>query len=304
MSMHLAYTWTDVFAVRPLTGNQLCTFDAPADLSPALMAQVTRELAQSETTFLQAPRSPEADVRVRIFLPTGSSAVEIPFAGHPLLGSACVHAMRRGAAGLVRLETDARIIPVMVTELSGATSTWEARMRQPLPRLVRQIAHSGALAEALGLTLEEMRTDLPVEAVDNGMQTVLIPAISVAAVQRAQPDLAALRALLARDGLCTLLFAPGGLEPGADVHCRVFSPFDLVTEDPATGSANGPLGEYLVRHGAAPGPLVQSEQGYAIGRPSRIVIEVERVGGATTAVYVSGQVYVMGKGAFTIDASL
>lgn len=300
--MHLTYTWTDVFAVRPLTGNQLCTFDAPAALSPALMAQVTRELAQSESTFLQAPQSSGADVRVRIFVPTGSGAVEIPFAGHPLLGSAAVYAARRGAAGLVRLETGVGIIPVTVTELPGPAPTWAARMRQPLPRLVQQIARSGALAEALGLTLDELRTDLPVEAVDNGMRIVLIPAHSVAAVQRAQPNMAALRGLLGRDGSCTLLFAPGGVEPEADVHCRVFSPFELVTEDPATGSANGPLGEYLVRHGAAPGPLVHSEQGYAIGRPSHLLIDVERTDGQTTAVYVGGQVYAVGKGSFTIDA--
>jgi PhzF family phenazine biosynthesis protein len=133
--------------------------------------------------------------------------------------------------------------------------------------------------------------------VDNGMQTVIIPLASVAAVQQAVPDMARLRELLGRDGLCTLVFATGGIAPDADVHCRVFSPFDLVAEDPATGSANGPLGEYLVRHGVLPGPLIVSEQGFAVGRPSRLQIRIAE------GVQVGGEVRLIGEGVFRIQVA-
>jgi trans-2,3-dihydro-3-hydroxyanthranilate isomerase len=296
----LPYTWVDVFAPAPLQGNQLAVFQAPPGLTDELMGRITRELNHSETTFLQPATVPGADVRVRIFIPTPSGAQEIPFAGHPVLGSACAAAMGAQGVQTLRVEVGAGVLPVDVTP--SGPGLWQARMLQPLPRVVRTLEPSvrGALAEALGLTGADLRGDVPVEAVDNGMQTVIIPVTAVAAVQRAVPDMARLRGLLGRDGLCTLIFALGSVEPGTDVHCRVFSPFDQVGEDPATGSANGPLGEYLVRHGLLPGPRVESEQGYVIGRPSRLSIEVAREAGATRAVHVSGQVRLVGLGEFSL----
>jgi trans-2,3-dihydro-3-hydroxyanthranilate isomerase len=283
----------DVFASAPLAGNQLAVFAAPADLPDLLMQQVTRELNHSETVFLQPPTRPDADWRVRIYIPTLPLANEIPFAGHPLLGTGCVAVGPAG--GLVRLETGAGVVPVTVTPLGEGR--WEAWMEQPRPRLVRVIDDREALALALGLTPDALRSDVPVEAVDNGMQTVIIPLASVAAVQQAVPDMARLRELLGRDGLCTLVFATGGIAPDADVHCRVFSPFDLVAEDPATGSANGPLGEYLVRHGVLPGPLIVSEQGFAVGRPSRLQIRIAE------GVQVGGEVRLIGEGVFRIQVA-
>lgn len=287
----LTFTWVDVFAAAPYAGNQLAVFAAPADMPVAAMQRITRELNHSETTFLQPATIPGADGRVRIFVPTAPLAVEIPFAGHPILGTACVAAPRNG--GPVRLETGAGIITVDV-EPRGE-GRWSARMSQPVPRVVRTVTDRATLAVALGADLQP---DLPVEAVDNGMQTVIIPLASLEAVRGARPDLAALRRLLGRDGYCTLVFARGGLEPGTDVHCRVFSPFDLVPEDPATGSANGPLGEYLVRHGVLPGPDIRSEQGYNVGRPSGLRISVERDAGRTRSVYVAGEVQFVGQGGF------
>lgn len=298
MSLVLRYTWVDVFAARPLQGNQLCVFAAPDDLPVETMKWVARELNHAETTFLQRATSAGADCRVRILLPTPPLAKEIPFAGHPVLGGACVAALERTGPRVVRCETGVGILPVTVTPTGGGA--WDARMEQPLPRTVRVIPRSVELAAALGLAPDRVRGDLPIEAVDNGMQTVLIPLASVPAVQRATPDLGRLRRLLGRDGLCTLVFAPGGLEADADVHCRVFNPFDVLPEDAATGSANGPLGEYLVRHGVAAGPVVQSEQGHALGRPSRLTIAVERQGARTRAVYVSGRVQLVGRGEFVL----
>lgn len=294
----LPYTWLDVFAGSPLGGNQLAAFVAPADLPVDLMKRITREMNHSETTFLQPPTVPGADLRVRIFIPTGVGADEVPFAGHPVLGSAVAAPM--GRQGTLQVQTGVGVIPVEVAALGEGR--WHARMSQPLPRVVRVVAPDlrAPLAGALGLAPADLLDRAPVEAVDNGMQTVLIPLATVDAVRRAVPDMARLRALLGRDGLCTMIFALGGLDPESDVHCRVFSPFDLVPEDPATGSANGPLGEYLVRHGLVTGPLIRSEQGEEMGRPSRLTIEVTREAGATRAVHVSGEVWIVGRGEFTL----
>lgn len=290
----LPYTWVDVFAERRFEGNQLCVFRPAQPLPFGLMQQLTREINHSETVFLEPSEGPGADCRVRILIPSLPKAVEIPFAGHPLLGAACVFAGER--AGLVRLETGAGLITVEVHP--AADGVWDARMSQPLPRTVRTFERDERLAMALGLPLTAIRADLPVEAVDNGMQTVLVPLVGLEAVQQAAPDAAALRVLFGRHGFCTMLFALGGVEAGTDVHSRVFSPYDLVWEDPATGSANGPMGEYLVRHGVLPGPMVRSEQGDVVGRPSRLALEVERQGGVTVAVWVGGRVVLAGQGAF------
>ncbi len=263
------------------------------------MARLTRELGHSETTFLQPATIAGADARLRILIPTGSGAVEVPFAGHPILGSACALAADRTEPSTVTFQTGAGLIPVHVTPLGNGS--WEASMTQPLPRVVWSRPALPGLAEALGLSPADLAPGLPVEAVDNAMQTVIIPLGSVEAVDRCQPDLTRLRALLGRDGLCTLAFAPGGLEPGSDLHCRVFSPFDLVSEDPATGSANGPLGDYVIRHGISARRELISEQGDRLGRPSRIRIQIDiDENGNTRTIRVAGRVQRIGGGSFII----
>lgn len=299
MSTRWAYTWVDVFADRPLAGNQLCAFTRADGMDEQVMARLTRELGHSETTFLQPPTSPGADARLRIWVPTGPDAVEIPFAGHPILGSACALAADRPGPSVVTLETGVGLVPVVVEPLGEGV--WEATMTQPLPRLVwSRPSHAvDGLAAALGLADGDLRAGLPVEAVDNGMQTVIIPLASIEAVDRCRPDLARLAELFGRDGLCTLVFAPGGADAGSDLRVRVFSPFDMVVEDPATGSANGPLGEYVVRHNLVAKDLLVSEQGDRMGRPSRLRIEVDRDEKAVVrTIRVAGRIQLVGSGFF------
>jgi len=294
-----SYVWCDVFAGRPLAGNQLCVFTEAVSLADQAMVRLTRELGHSETTFLQPPTQPGATARLRIFVPSGAGAFEVPFAGHPILGSACALAAGRTVPSTVTFETGAGLIPVRVEPLGDGI--WEASMQQPFPRIVWSRPYIAGLAEALGLAPSDIAPGLPVEAVDNAMQTVIIPLVSVAAVDRCEPDLGRLRELLGRDGLCTLLFAPGGIEQGSDLHCRVFSPFDLVSEDPATGSANGPLGDYALRHGIIDKGELVSEQGDRLGRPSRIRIIIETdENGNTRTIHVAGRVQQLGSGFFTI----
>lgn len=294
------YLWVDVFAPRQLSGNPLCVFTEADGLSDEAMARITREIGHSETAFLQSARQNESDRRVRIWIPTGASAMEVPFAGHPILGSACAAAVARREPSTISLESGVGAIPVAVAP--AGEGHWEATMEQPLPRLVWSRPATPGLAEALGLAPSDL-LPLPVEAVDNGLQTVIIPLASVAAVDRCRPEMAALRSLLGRDGLSTMVFAMGGVEPGSDLHCRVFGPFGLVPEDPATGSANGPLGLYVLRHGLTNDGLLVSEQGDQMGRASRIRIQIDRdAKGEVRTLQVGGSVHLVGRGVFAMPS--
>lgn len=153
-------------------------------------------------------------------------------------------------------------------------------------------------ARALGLARADLRSDLPIELVDNGMKTAVIPLVSAEAVGAARPEIVRLAEWASGRAACVLVFAlTGSGGAGApDLVCRVFGPDDLLPEDAAAGSANGPLGHYLIRHGVLPGPVVESEQGTAMGRRSRLTIEV-----AADAVFVGGQVWRVGSGEFHVN---
>jgi len=136
----LPFTWVDVFAAEPLAGNQLVVFDAPADLPDETMRRLTRELNHSETVFLQPARAAGADRRLRIFIPTLPLADEIPFAGHPILGAACVATAPQG--GPVRLETGVGSVPATV-EAQASPGAWRRFVRTlpgPARPTVRQIS--------------------------------------------------------------------------------------------------------------------------------------------------------------------
>lgn len=285
--MNLAFTWVDVFADEQFGGNQLCVFHpAPADLAPEVMRRITRELNHAETVFVQPPATGAGEFRIRIWVPVRPLAEEIPFAGHPILGAACAV---RPEGGIVRFETGRGVIPVEVRPV--AKDTWAARMAQPLPAFEPFPVDPAWLESALGVNPGSLRRDLPIERADNGMRTLLVPFASQAAVDGARPDMRRLAELGGGVESCVLIFAAGEQA----MRCRVFCPFDLNPEDAATGSANGPLGAYLVRHGAAAGPVVQSEQGHAIGRPSRLTVEV-----TPEAILVGGRVQYVGAGAFRL----
>lgn len=278
----LPFTWVDVFAERPYAGNQLCVFQPKAPLDEQVMRAIARETNHVESTFVEPPTSLAADWRVRILWTGRTGAAEIPFAGHPLLGTAAV---LRPAGGTLRLQTGVGVIPITV--VPEAEGVWSAEMAQPLPRVLRTGGDREALAQALRLSQDALRPDLPLEWVDNGMRTVIIPLRSAGEVNAAAPDAVGLAAWTKGEAACVLIFAVEG--PG--LVCRVFGPDDWIFEDPATGSANGPLGEYVLRHGLLPGPVVQSEQGAAIGRPSRL-----RIRPAARQVFVGGRVWLIGTG--------
>jgi trans-2,3-dihydro-3-hydroxyanthranilate isomerase len=275
----LAYVLLDVFTDTPLEGNPLCVFTDARALPDAQMQRLARELNLSETVFVLPPLE-GGDVRIRIFTP----AAELPFAGHPVLGSAIVvgAALRREQ---VTLETQAGTVAVALRR--GGERVAHGRMLQPLPSW-RPYEREAELLAALGLA----RSGLPVEVYRNGPLHVYIELESERALAELAPDM---RALAGLGELGVACFAGAGTRWRA----RVFAPALGIPEDPATGSAAGPLAVHLARHGRiAFGEEVQISQGAEIGRPSVLYARAEGSAAAIERVEVAGEAVIVANGEF------
>lgn len=292
----------DVFTDRQFGGNQLAVFTDGSGLDDATMQNIAREMNYSETTFLLPPKK-GGDYLVRIFTPEK----ELPFAGHPLVGSGFVivsEGLKKLAepSTTLRLETGVGEIRVEVANEAGRPGF--TRMAQPLPEVRQTYGDIAKLEEALGLETGAITgTGLPAEATYNGITVLIVPADSLASVRKVQLDGPALKRIAREVGAETvLIFTRETVEPGSTVHCRVGAPGAGVLEDAATGSANGPLGTYVVRHGLVdPGSptRILSEQGYEMKRPSKLHIEVDvdaSSGRRVTGVRVGGGVVISGRG--------
>ena len=279
MAQGLAYVLLDVFTDTPLEGNQLCVFSDARALDGEEMQRLAAELKLSETVFVLPPRE-GGDVRIRIFTP----AAELPFAGHPVLGSAIVvgAALQRTD---VTLETAAGAVAVALRP-EGERVAY-GRMRQPLPSW-RPYEREAELLGALGLE----RSGLPVEVYRNGPLHVYVELESERALAGLAPDLGALA------GLGELGFACFAGE-GTRWKARVFAPALGIPEDPATGSAAGPLAVHLSRHGRiAFGAEVAIRQGAEIGRPSVLYARAEGSAAAIERVEVAGEAVIVAHGEF------
>jgi trans-2,3-dihydro-3-hydroxyanthranilate isomerase len=271
----------DVFTDRPLTGNQLAVFPDATDIPDGLLQALAREIKFSETTFVYPPDAPEvADARVRIFTPEA----ELPFAGHPVLGTAVVVGEARGLAS-VRLLTGAGVVPV---ELDGHSG----RMVQPVPTI--EPVPESELDEVFA-ALGGVEPRLPVDLYDNGVRHQIVVVDSVDAVLAARPYFSAL-ARVARDAGTTL--AAG---EGTRWTSRMFAPGLGVPEDPATGSAAGPLVTHLCRRSVVPwGTEIEIFQGEVINRPSVLRAVAHGSDDALERVEVGGDTVPVGRGTFTL----
>ena len=275
----LPYVVVDVFTDKPLEGNQLGVFTDARTLSGEQMQRLAREMNFAESTFVLPPEQ-GGDARVRIFTP----ANELPFAGHPVLGTAFVIGEQKGI-DVVRLETGLGIVPVELRRDGGRIVF--GRMEQPIPA-IRPYEREAELLAALGVR----RSRLPVEAYKNGPLHVYVELESEAEVAALRPNLAALKELPDVGANC---FAGSGRR----WKTRMFAPAHGVNEDPATGSAAGPLAVHLARHGRiAFGDEIEIRQGAELKRPSllfaRAVGSRERI----ERVEVGGSAVVVAKGEF------
>ena len=283
-----AFRLVNVFAESPLAGNPLCVFEDARGLDDATMQALALQFNLSETTFVLP--SAAATAQVRIFTPT----FEMPFAGHPTLGTAHVVRALAGAGDALRLEMKAGIIPV-----SAAGDVWTLQANAPTHRPVA--ATPAELAAMLGLAERDLASpaSAPPLWVDTGSEQLVIPVASADAVRRAAPRTDLLLAYGhngARAMAYVWAFDPdraAGAAGGRPVLARFFFPkHDAVAEDPGTGSACANLGGWLLATGATLPQRLAIAQGEAVGRPCHLGLEVT----ADRRILVSGRVIELGRG--------
>ena len=277
----LRYVVADVFTDRPLTGNQLAVFTDARDVDAETMQALALEMGFSETVFV-LPAEGDGDVRIRIFTPR----VELPFAGHPVLGTAFVlgSPLQRSVIGL---ETGRGVVPVQLERDESGAIVF-GRMTQPVPT-VEPYEDPAALFAALGVA----GSALPVERYDNGVRPTFVALGSREEVAALHPDFAALVEL----GVMVSCFAG----EGTSWKTRMFAPSGGVAEDPATGSACGPLVCHVCRHGLVEwGTEIEVEQGAEIGRPSRLYARAAGGPEGIEAVEVGGSAVVVARGEFRL----
>ena len=301
MGNRYRYLHLDVFTGERFGGNQLAVFLDARGLPDATMQAAAKEMNFSESTFILPAERPDTDIRMRIFTP----GREMPMAGHPTVGSAFALALagvipagrRRWVFGLnigptpVDIDWDEGLRPAFV---------WMTQQRPAFGPVVEDV---DAAAHAIGVGPEAIRaTGLPVQEVSCGVPFVFLPLATRADVDAASPNLEAFNRLCQAAGVDDHAMFVFSREPGPDgatVYSRMFAPGLGVFEDPATGSASGPLGCYLVKHGVVPparAGSILSLQGVKMGRPSRVHIAIGLDGGDIAHVQVGGQAVLVGEG--------
>ena len=276
----LRYVVADVFTDTPLTGNQLAVFTDGRDLDDETMQDLAREMAYSETVFVLPPEN-DGHARIRIFTPSA----ELPFAGHPILGTAFVLAAPL-QLGEINLETGSGVVPVTL-EREGARIIF-GRMRQPVPEY-ELFEQADELQELLGV-----RSGLPVELYHLGPGHVYLELGSEEEVAGLRPDFGALGQLT---DMCVNCFAGSGKR----WKTRMFAPTSGVAEDPATGSAAGPLAMHLSRHGRISfGDEIEISQGAELKRPSKLFARCDGTPEQIEGVEVGGSAVIVARGEFRL----
>jgi trans-2,3-dihydro-3-hydroxyanthranilate isomerase len=302
----LTFYQADVFTTMPFGGNPVAVIPDAQGLSDVELQQIAREMNLSETVFVLPPTEPAAAVKIRIFTPTQ----EIPFAGHPVIGAFYILGQLKRfpvqePATRALYECNIGLFPVDVHVRGGEIQ--RVVMSQPKPEFlgtIDSVQDVFEISNALGLA-KRMITGMqsPIEVVSTGLPVIIVPVRTLTAVKSIGPNTGAINDLCAKHGANGLMvFTTITVEALSSVHTRMFASPIGVVEDPATGSASGALGAYLVQHGAVevrPVTEITAEQGYELDRPSRIFIEVESEDDAIQTVKVGGQAVMLIEGTLT-----
>jgi trans-2,3-dihydro-3-hydroxyanthranilate isomerase len=289
MPKELKYDHVDVFTDKPLGGNQLAVFRAPGQLTPNQMLAIAREINFSETTFVFPAKAAGVSARVRIFTPSQ----EIPFAGHPVIGTAYVLASRsKKKLDQVSLELGVGVIIVDIERRRKKIQS--LTMHQPLPAFGSALQNREQAARALGVTADDV---LGGGVVSNGLDFLIVEATTLQAVQSARCNIEDAIKVIKRHNVHAIYVFARLQGRGPNAHARLFTPTSSVIEDPATGSAAGALGGYLARILKFPMKLhLTIEQGIEVQRPSIISVDVNSERGTIEGVTVTGKVVSVGDG--------
>ncbi len=283
----MRFSIVDVFAETKFAGNQLAVFRDCARLSTAMMQKVAAEMHFSETTFITSEKERSGGYDVRIFTPE----FELPFAGHPTLGTAYIVQSQVIGRPVDQVALNLKVgqIPVKFTYKAGEPDLlW---MRQKEPVFGRTMA-ADPVAEALGLSRADIDGRFPIEDVSTGIPFTMVPLKSLKAIRRIRLDHERTSRLLrSSKSLAFLVFSPETYSNENDLNVRVIGPSPSIPEDPATGSANGCLAAYLVKHGyfGRYEVEVRVEQGYEIGRNALLLLKARKHKGGIE-VNVGGRV--------------
>jgi trans-2,3-dihydro-3-hydroxyanthranilate isomerase len=305
------FSQLDVFTERAFSGNPLAVFPEGEGLSDELMQDIAREMNLSETVFVLPSEDERALRRLRIFTP----ATELPFAGHPVVGTWNMLAregivpLPEGGSGLTRIQHELGIgvLPVEIEFKDGqpvrvvmTQGKFEART------LISEADERASIARALGLEPSDLDESLPLQSVSTGNCMLVVPVRSLEALGRCRPESANIVAAYERAGATGCYAFTRETKDGSpsEAHARFFTPHVGIMEDPATGSAAGPLASYLVHYGAQGLQASQEddifrfviEQGDFMQRPSRIQAEVEGTRGAVETVRIGGPSVVVARG--------
>ncbi len=284
----------DVFTDVPYAGNQLAVFPYADDLTGEQMQRLANEINYSETTFILKSSEPGADFDIKIF----TIKRELLFAGHPTLGTAYaimnIFDIWREKKDILRLKTGVGIIPLEEKN----DSIW---MTQNEPEFFTQYSDKERIADLINLSQEDISDDVPIEEVSTGNRMLIIPIKSLSAIQRADGNVSTLKKFFSnKNPGGPYLFTRETKMPSAHVHTRFFAPHLGVVEDPATGSAAGPLTAYLLKHNVFGESFeIVNEQGIEMGRPSMIFMKGEKRGKKYT-VKIGGKSAFVGRGEFEI----
>ena len=283
----LIFYLVDVFAQERYAGNQLAVVTGSFFLPRERMQAIANEMHFSETTFIPTDEKRGGGFDVRIFTPS----TEVPFAGHPTLGTAYVikHFFPPQEGNSVKLNLKVGQIPVEFENRGAEEILW---MKQLSPTFVKVFSIE-EMTNVLQLREADFDVTFPIQLVSTGLPFIIVPLKNIDAVERAKVNLDVLLRLNVEAGI--LVFTRETIQNENDLHVRVFVPLFGTIEDPATGSGNGCLAGYLSRYRFFGGDKVESrvEQGYEIGRPSLLMLRAQNSG---NEIYVGGQVFLVAKG--------
>jgi trans-2,3-dihydro-3-hydroxyanthranilate isomerase len=289
------FVQVDVFTNTPFGGNQLAVFPEAEGITDVQMQTIAREMNFSETTFVFPPEDPKHDARVRIFTP----GQELPMAGHPTVGTGFVLGADRNKTELV---FELGVGPTPVTVDPGDGMSGSATMQQQPPRFWDSSLDAAGAAKLVSLTADCMHPTLPILNGSAGVDYLYLPLRCRADLAAVRPNAAAMEAFFG-DAFHKAVYV-FSIEPDASSHARgrmFFLVNGAPLEDPATGSAAGPLGGYLVNQGAMPPGRIRLQQGYEMGRPSDIDLTIDGRPGAITGVSVGGGVVKVAEGKLFLE---